>query len=114
MFDRICLEVPRGKIFGNVRCTKCTCKCTCTHTYLFKRNKSLLPEFGGKLELSREWGRSVLNRLNFKQRKATKGIKHLPDEFENLKAEYLERIEKTVKTYDIPDEFIINWDQTGM
>ena len=62
---------------------------------VLKRNKSLLPEFGGKLELSREWGRSVLNRLNFKKRKATKGIKHLPDDFENVKAEYLERIEKT-------------------
>jgi hypothetical protein len=31
-----------------------------------------------------------------------------------VKAEYLERIKKTVKTYDIPDELIINWDQTGM
>ena len=81
---------------------------------VLKRNKSLLPKNRGKLELSREWGRSFLNRLNFKKRKTTKGIKHLPDDFEKVKAEYLERIKKTVKTYDIPDELIINWDQTGM
>ena len=81
---------------------------------VLKRNKSLLPEYGGKLELSREWSRSVLDRLNFKKRKATKGVKHLPQDFENVKAEYLERIEKNVKTYDIPDELIINWDQTGL
>jgi len=35
-------------------------------------------------------------------------------EAENVKAEYLERIEKNVKKYDIPYELIINWDQTGL
>ena len=74
---------------------------------VLKRNKSLLPEFGGTLELSREWARSILDRLNFRKRKATKGIKHLPDDFENVKADYLQRLEKTVKKYDIPDDLII-------
>ena len=51
-----------------------------------------------------------MDRLNFRKRTATKGIKHLPDDFENVKAEYLQR---KLKKYDIPDDLIINWDQLG-
>ena len=54
-----------------------------------------------------------MDRLNFRKRKATKGIKHLLDDFENVEADYLQRIEKIVKKYDISDNLIINWDQTG-
>ena len=51
-----------------------------------------------------------MDRLHFRKRKATKGIKHLPNDFENV--EGLQRIEKTGKKYDIPDDVIINWDKT--
>ena len=56
---------------------------------------------------------AVVDRLNFRKIKVTKGIKHLPDDFENVEADHLQRIEKTVRKYDIPDDLIINWDKTG-
>jgi len=49
---------------------------------VLSKQKTLLPEYGGSLELSREWARSILKRLNFRKRKATKGVKHLPEDFE--------------------------------
>jgi hypothetical protein len=62
----------------------------------------------------KDWAKSVLHRLNFTKREATKGIKHLPDDFDSIKSEYLAGIEKVVKNDNIPDELIQNWDQTGV
>jgi hypothetical protein len=53
----------------------------------------------------KEWARSILDRLNFQKRKATKGVKHLPEDFEKkTKREYLDRIDKVVKENNIPDQ----------
>jgi hypothetical protein len=54
---------------------------------VLSKQKTLLPEYGGSLELSREWARSILDCLNFRKRKATKGVKHLPEDFEKTKRE---------------------------
>ena len=81
---------------------------------VLSKQKTLLPEYGGSLELSREWARSILDRLNFRKRKATKGVKHLPEDFEKNKREYLDRIDKVIKENNISDQLVINWDQTGM
>ena len=81
---------------------------------VLSKQKTLLPEYGGSLELSREWARSILDRLNFRKRKATKGVKHLPEDFEKTKREYLDPIDKVIKENNISDQLVINWDQTGM
>lgn len=36
------------------------------------------------------------------------------ENLEELKNEFLERIEKTVTEYDIPSDLIINWDHAGL
>jgi len=33
---------------------------------------------------------------DFRKRKATKGVKHLPEDFEKTKREYLDRIDKVI------------------
>jgi hypothetical protein len=61
----------------------------------------------------KEWARSIFDRLNHQKRKATKGVKHLPEDFEKkTKREYQDRIDKVVKENNIPDQLVINWDQT--
>jgi hypothetical protein len=39
---------------------------------------------------------------------------HLLLYFEKTKREYLDRIDKGIKENNIPDQLVINWDQTGM
>lgn len=78
------------------------------------RDKTLLQENGGYIELSSSWAKSFLHRHNYVKRKGTKCARHLPENFEELRTEFLERISTLVQEHDIPDAMIINWDQTGV
>ena len=73
----------------------------------------MLSDFGGPIELTKAWAASLLNRLGMVKRKGTKGVKTLPKDFNEIKEEYLDKIVNVVKKYEIPPNFIINWDQTG-
>ena len=73
----------------------------------------MLDENGGSIVLTKAWAVSLMKRMGLVKRKGTKGIKHLPGDFANIKSEYLKRINTVVKQYNIPDSLIINWDQTG-
>lgn len=81
---------------------------------LLHKDKFQLEEFGGPVCLSKEWARSVLIRMNFTKRKATKGIKHKPDDFDKTKQNFLNMIEKQRSEYNIPNNLVFNWDQTGL
>lgn len=45
--------------------------------------------------------------------KATKAAAKQPENFDIVKSSHLEAISSTVNKYHIPDDLIINWDQTG-
>ena len=82
---------------------------------LFKKaNPPILVEYGGPLKLGKPWARSLLQRMGFVKRKGTKSAKHLPEEFEKIEGKFHRRIGRRVRKYNIPDELIINWDQTGV
>jgi hypothetical protein len=51
--------------------------------------------------------------MGLAKRKGTKGIKHISDDFDQIQREFLGRITENVKLYNIPDNLIINWDQTA-
>lgn len=76
-------------------------------------NRTLLAEFGGHITLEKPWATSILRRLNFVKRKGTKGVKHLPEDFDVIQSGFLKRIDDVVTKHSIPDSLIINWDQTG-
>ena len=59
-------------------------------------------------------GRSLLDRMGYSKRKATKGIKHRPADVDEISGKFGRRIGRRVRKFDIPDELIINWDQTGV
>ena len=77
-------------------------------------NRALLSENGWSINLTREYARSLMNRMNLVKRKGTKTARKLPSDFEALKTDYLEKITTCVHEYDVPEELVINFDQTGL
>lgn len=47
---------------------------------LMFKDSTLLKENGGTIDITKEWARSLLNRMGFSKRKGTKGIKHFPED----------------------------------
>ncbi len=79
-----------------------------------KRDKSLLMENGGSLELRKNWAKSILHRMGFVKRRGNTKAKVSVEHFEALKSQFLIDIRATVEMMEIPPELVINWDQTGI
>ena len=65
---------------------------------IINKEKCILSEFGGHVELSRSWAQSFLRRLGYVKRKGTKAARKVPENFDMLKMEFLAEIGKNVKT----------------
>lgn len=48
------------------------------------------------------------------KRKGIKGVKHFPEDYEDIKGAFVKRITDNVTKYKIPNELVINWDQTAI
>ena len=82
---------------------------------LLSRNRLQLAEFGGHIQLSRQWAYHLLTRMKFVRRKATTSKnKHKPADFAKVKTAFLNDVASVVKMEEIPPELILNWDQTGI
>ena len=78
-------------------------------------DKQKLREFGGHIDLSRQWALSLLCRMNFVQRKATTAKSKLADvNFKEKRKEFLDDLVSIVELEEIPPELVLNWDQTGI
>ena len=81
---------------------------------IMAKNRQHLVEFGGSIDLNNSWAQSFLRRLNFVQRKGTKAARKLPENFPEQKELFLSKIEEIVTEKRIPDDLIINVDQTNV
>ena len=63
------------------------------------RNPGLLKDYGGSLELGKKWAESFLIRRGYVKRKAAG---KLPQDFPELKQNFLRRIQEEVKSHSIP------------
>ncbi len=81
---------------------------------IIHHNRRLLQENGGHIALSKGWAFSLFDRMGFVIRKGTKAGRKQPNDFPAIKEEYLKDIQSIVKQHNIPDELIINFDQTGV
>ena len=79
---------------------------------LLKCNRTKLAEFGGHVELNRQWAHSLLKRMKLVQRKAKS--KASEANFAKQKKVFLNDVVATVTMEEIPIELILNWDQTGI
>ena len=77
-------------------------------------NPGLLIENGGSVSLTKSWAGSLLNRMGYARRKATTSARTLPENFGTIKNEFLNRITTNAIQHNIPDELILNFDQTGL
>ena len=76
---------------------------------------SLLAVNGGVLHAeSKAFAKSLLNRMNFVKRKATKTCKKVPDNLEELRTAYTSSITNKMAEHNIPPELVINLDETGL
>ena len=82
---------------------------------ILKLNRTMLLENGGHVELTKTWARGLLGRMGYVKRKGTTSkSKNLVENFDDLKASFLEEVSTTVVMDEIPPEMILNWDQTGL
>ena len=77
-------------------------------------DRALLVQNGGHISLNRSWSESILRRINYVKRRGTKAARKIPLEFPVVKAEFLTRISNAVREHNIPDELVINMDETGI
>ena len=69
-----------------------------------------LVEFGGHINLSRQWAYQLLGCMNYVRRKVTTSkSKH----FAQLKETFLNNIAAVVGMEEVTPELVLNWDQTG-
>ena len=79
-----------------------------------RKDSNLLAKNGGHIALTRDWARSLLDRMGFVKRKATTKAKVSVEEIDKLKEQFLFDIETFATLEDIPDCLIFNWDQTAI
>ena len=76
-------------------------------------NPAILSAHGGPLELGKKWADSILLRMGFVKRKATKAARKIAPDFTDIKLAFLQRVAEIVRENKVPSELVINWDQTG-
>ena len=85
------------------------------HGIVASTDKSLLTENGGSISFGKNWAKSLLSRMNMVKRKGSTSCKaDKIDNFDELKTDFLCKIEDVVSEYDIPSDMIINWDHAGL
>ena len=62
------------------------------------------------VELGKEWAKSILQWMGYTKRRANSKCKALPDNFEEIKKNYLADIQAVVEMEDVPLSLVINWD----
>ena len=81
---------------------------------LLKHDRRSLEEFGGHIKLGKEWAKSVFHRMGFSKRRGISKSKVTPDDLSILKENYLMDIKAVVEMEEIPEDMVVNWDQTAM
>lgn len=74
----------------------------------------ILVENGGYLELSRRWAYNFAVRNGYVNRKGTKSTKANVPQKNEVCDKFRSECLKIIKEHSIPDDLIINWDETGV
>jgi len=73
-----------------------------------------LKENGGHLELSTHWAKGRLRKLEFSKRRVTTKASLTYVDFEERKAQFVFDAQAIIELEEIPDDLVVNWDQTGI
>ena len=78
------------------------------------RDASKLTSHGGHIEITSTWAKSLLSRMSYVKRKCSNTGKVPTPLFNEIKNVFLADVTAEVIMNDIPDDLIINWDQTAL
>ena len=81
--------------------------------FVLNKDANLLEENGGHISLTKHWARYILLRMGFVKRRATTKSKVSVEQFDELKL-FLLDFNNVIEMDDVPEELVINWDQTGI
>ena len=86
----------------------------CAEGILRSKDSNLLCSNGGYISLTKDWGKSLMRRMGLVKRRASTKSKVSIENFEEVKEQYLLDIKVCVEMDEVPDDLVINWDQTGI
>ena len=69
---------------------------------------------GEYVNITKTWAKSLLKQMGYVKKKGSNAGKMSPTQFAGIQEVFLADIKAQVLMNDIPDELIINWDQTGV
>ena len=75
---------------------------------------NLLAVNDGTITLSKDWAKYVLKRMGCVKRRSSTKAKVMPQNFDEVKLNFLQDVENIIAMDKIPTDMIINWDQTSM
>lgn len=78
------------------------------------RKDHLLKMNGGKYNFGESWARKFCKRWNLVQRKVTTKMRERPEDLEEKKEEFIRVAAEIFRRYDIPQDLVINCDETGV
>ena len=78
------------------------------------KDASLLVCRGGNISINKNWAKSLLSRMKYVKWKCSNAGKVSLPNFKVIQEVFLADLAAEVLMNDIPDELIINWDQTGL
>ena len=84
------------------------------HALVLFYNPSAVKENGGSIVINRGVSKSIFRRMDFTKRKGTKTAKKLPENFADIKTKYLLEISQCICMHGIPEDLVINMDETGV
>ena len=77
-------------------------------------DSNLLAGNGGHITLTKHWGQYLLERMGYVKRKATSKAKITVENLASLKKQFLLNIRGVVEMKKVPQDLILNWDQTAV
>lgn len=81
---------------------------------VINKNANLLVENGGHISLEKHWAKYLLARMGFVKRRGNTKSKVSVEQFDELKELFLLEFNNAVEMDEVPQQLVINWDQTGI
>lgn len=77
---------------------------------VIKFDRKKLVRFGGYIEIIKYFVRLIMCCMGFVKWKGIKVVKILLSDFDDIKCEFVKKVNNVVSEYFVLDFFIINWD----
>ena len=70
-------------------------------------------QFKSGIKSNKEWAQSILHLMGFTKRKANSKSKVLPENFDEIRDQFLTDVRSVIEMEDVPPSMVINWDHTA-